>query len=188
MPLFDSNSVQSEEAAAILRTQEILSGLGSLQTLLEAVGNATTAKTLIIIGPLEPPYDNESYTIDELEDRIAWAQLFPQLSQDSLLVTRSRAVGATPEKEGFLRLHVRRQIRELEQQAPGGLTDAWLYLLDQTSRMCEQFVEAADLNLDNKHIKRVQGPRFNLKKDESSQGRYVFADFLIAWGGSEHDE
>ncbi len=184
MGLFSANDEQSEEMAALLQAQAILSNCEALQTLLEAE-DASTSAALIVVGSSEPPLDGEAYTVGELEDRLAWCQLFPKLDEDSFLCTWSKAVAATPEKEGYFRLHVRRQIRGLEYDGPESRNDVWKYFLNQTSLMCEQFIESADLNLLTKQIKRVQGPVFNRKEDHPTQGIFIFADFLIPWGGSE---
>jgi hypothetical protein len=189
--LFNETTAKSncEEIAAFFRMREILSGCTGLQTLLEAA-DASTAKSLIVTGPTEPPFNQEAYTVGELENRIAWAQLFPKLDQDSFMVTWSKGVGATPEKEGFFRLHVRRQVRQAEYQAIGGRADAWLYFFYLTSWMCEQYVEATDLNLRSEQIKRVQGPMYNVVHQANwpEFGYFVYADFLIPWGGSESGE
>jgi len=186
VPLFDENAPQSEEAAAIYTARTLLSQTTALQQLLEAA-DAATAKLLIIPGPLDPPVVGETFTIDELEGRIAYCQIHPPFD-DSLLVGRSRAVGAVSEKEGLFRLHVRRQIREAEYKAVGGRRDVWLYFLDRTSRMCEQFIEAADLNLASQQIKRAKGPLFNPQEDHAAQGIHLWADFVLSWGGSENVE
>jgi hypothetical protein len=187
--LFNETPARSncEEIAALFRTREILGATASLQTLLEAT-DATQAESLIVVGPCDPPLNGEAYTIDELENRIAWAQIFPRLDADSLLVTWSKAVGGTPEKEGFFRLHVRRQVRQAEYNDLRGRADVWLQFLYLTSWMCEEYIEAADLNLRTQQIKRLQGPWFNRFEDRTTQGIYVYADFLIPWGGSEHSE
>lgn len=187
MGLFSGSDEQSEEMAALLSAQTLLSTCSALQKLLEAPGDATTTKSLIVVGSSEPPWNGEDYTVDELLNRIAWAQLFPKLSEDSFMCTWSKAVSATPEKEGFFRLHVRRQIRESEYAAPSGRNDAWKYFVNQTSLMCEQMVAATDLNLRAHQIKRIQGPLFNNQTAHADQGIFVFADFIIPWGGSEND-
>lgn len=185
MALFNANDVQSEEMAALIKAREILSTSEALQTLLEAE-DAPTAKSLIVVGSSEPPRNGEAYTVGELEDRLAWCQLFPKLDEDSFLCTWSKAVAATPEKEGFFRLHIRRQIRGMEYDQPESRNDCWCYFLDQTSAMCEQYIIAADMNLLTHQIKRVQGPLFNRKEDHPTQGIFIYADFLIPWGGSEN--
>lgn len=187
MGLFDANDEQSEEVAALFTVQDLLSQSEALQTLLEAE-DASTAKSLIVVGSSEPPRNKTGYTVGELEDRLAWCQLYPKLDEDSFLCSWSKAVGATPEKEGFFRLHVRRQIRGVEYDQPESRNDVWKYFTNQTSLMCEQYITAADYNVRTKQIKRVQGPVFNRKEDHPAQGIFVFADFLIPWGGSENSE
>lgn len=188
MGLFDETAVQSEEMAALLAAQTILSTCPALQKLLEAPGDAATSKSLIIIGSVQPPQNSESYTIGELESRIAFCQLLPRISAQSFMVSWSKAVGATPVKEGFFYLHIRRQVRQAEFLAATGRNDPWKYFLDQTSRACEQYVEAADLNLRTQQVQRISGPDYNSFDTTPTQGRFLFADFLIPWGGAEHSE
>lgn len=66
----------------------------------------------------------------------------------------------------------------------------WLHFWYLSSLMCEQYVAATDLNLRSEQIKRVQGPMFNLMHQPNwpEFGYYVYADFLIPWGGSESSQ
>ncbi len=187
MALFDANDVQSEEMNCLLQAQDLLSQSTALQGLFE-VSSAAAAAALIIVGPSQPPWNNESYTVGELENQMIWAQLYPKLDTDSFITTWSKAVAATPEKEGFFRLHIRRQVRASEYANPNGRNDIWRYFLDQTSRACEEYVENTDLNLRSQQIKRVQGPLFNNQTTHEEQGIFIYADYLIPWGGSEHSE
>lgn len=187
MALFDPQSPSCEEAAALYTARTLLSQSSALQQLFE-VDDDDEALPLIIPGPVDPPLDGETYSIDELVDTICYAQLYPNPDEDSLLVIRSKAVGAVSEKEGFFRLHIRRQIRESEWAATGGRQDVFLFFMDRTGRMCEQFIEAADLNLASESIRRRVGPLFSRSGDTESQGRCIWADFLISWGGSENNE
>lgn len=187
MGLFDENDVQSEEMAALLLAQDILSTSDALQTLLQAA-DAATAKALIVVGPNDPPYNGVSYTVDELEDRIAWAQVYPEM-EGSLLVGKSLGVGGRPEIEGIFHLHVRRQILQSEYGQYRGRADAWKYFTDQTSAMCEDFGRALDESVTNatlrgSQIKRLNIPLFNNSTEHKTQGIFVFADFAINWGDS----
>lgn len=187
MPLFDANNPLSEEPAALARCRTLLANTTALIALLEAA-DAAEALTRITIGPMAPPADGQAFTPDEATNAFAWAQLIPWAEEESLIVSRSNAVGAVSEKAGLFRLHIRRHVREAEFNAAGGRTDVYLYFLDRTTRVCEQLVEAADLNLAVSQVKRLFGPVFNPSDDWPTQGMFVWADFLIAWGGSERAE
>jgi len=187
MPLFDPLEPRSEEPAALYRCRELVAATEAAQELLEVESNED-AEALIFPGPPEPPLDGESYTIAELEGKIAWGHIRPATEQDSLLVSRSLAVGAISEKEGYFCLHFHRQIREVEYNAANGRWDCYLYFMDVTGAICEQLVEAADLNLAVSQVKRLRGPFFNPQTDWPAQGKFLWADFIIAWGGSERAE
>lgn len=187
MALFDHDSPLSEEPAALYRCRELLSACTAAIELLE-VASAAEAKLLIVPGPADPPTDGQAFAVDELEGRIAYAQLYPDPSDGSLAVIRSRAVGCVSEKAGVFRLHFRRMVREAEYNATNGRWDAYFYFLDRTTRVCEQLVEAADLNLAVSQINRVAGPLFNHRDDWPTQGIQLWADFLVHWGGSEQAE
>lgn len=187
MALFDENDPQSEEAAALLKTRLLLCQCPALVELLEAA-DMDEAKALIVIGPHEAPSTGETYTIGQLENRIAYCQLFPTLDDNGYLATRSKAVAAISEKAGLFHLQIRRQVRAAEFNADDGRRDVYLYFLDRTSRMAEEFIELADLNLASEQIQRRAGPLFNPLTDRESQGLFIFADFLIRWGGSENAE
>lgn len=183
MGLFDEDDVQSEEMDALLRAQTILSTCSALQTLLETPGDASSAKSLIVIGSQQPPLDGEAYTVGELEGRIAWCQLIPRISQQSFMASWNDGVGSATVVEGFFFLHIRRQVRESEYMTAAGRNDPWKYFLDQTSSMCVQYVEAADYNLLSRQAQRISGPDYNTYEASPAQGRFLFADFLIPWGG-----
>jgi hypothetical protein len=189
MPLFDSSAPLSEEMAAMYRARTLLSQSTALQELFEADSEAE-ALALILPGPMDPPLapDQETYTVDELEGRIGYAQIFPQPDENSIAVIRSRAVGAISEKTGIFQLHVRRQVRDAEYNAANGRRERWLYVTDRTSRILEQFIEAADLNLASSQIVRLAPPMYNPRADWPTQGRFLFVDFAISWGGSEQAE
>ena len=187
MPLFDPNSPSSEEPAALYRCRSLLSNCAAAIELLEAA-NPTAALALIVPGPADQPSNGQAFTVNELEDRISYLQLFPNPDDGSLVVSRSRAVGCVSEKEGIFRLHARRMAREAEYNADNGRWDLYFYFLDLTSRICEELVEAADLNLAVSAVHRVAGPLFNHRDDWPTQGTFLFADFLIHWGGSERAE
>lgn len=187
MALFDDDASLSEEVAALTTARELLAATTPLQELLEAA-TQNEALALILPGPLAPPQDGDVFTIGELENRIAYAQIHPQLDEDSYLATLSRAVGNIAEKEGLFHLHIRRQIRQREWNEPNGRADIYLWFLDRTSKMCEDFIEAADLNLNAQQIKRRRGPLFSAITDRAAQGLYIWADFIIPWGGSERNQ
>jgi hypothetical protein len=187
MPLFDFTACRSEEPAALYQCRELLAALTATQELLE-VGSADAARALIKIGPADPPEQGDEFTVTELKNRHAWGLLRPVMEQDSLLVSRSIAVAAVSEKEGVFALHWHRQVRDVEYHADGGRDDAYLYFLDVTNAIHEQLVEAADLNLAVSQVKRLRGPFYNPREDWPAQGRYLWADFVIAWGGSERAE
>jgi hypothetical protein len=189
MPLF--SSPDSEEVAALLLAQDILSGCSALQTLFE-VGSAAAAEARLLLGPADLPWNGEHYTLEEILPVIAWGQLFPR-QEESLLVAQSRAVATTPEKEGVFHLHLRRVVRQNEYIALAGRRDAYLYFLDKTSRIAEQFVIAADESVQNgclrgHQIKRRRGPFFNPKDDHEQNGIHIWAEFELSWGGSENAE
>ncbi len=189
MGLFDDTDVQSEEMAAMLLVQTILSGSAGLATLLEAA-DVPTAKSLIVIGPEDPPYNGEAYTVNELEGRIAWAQLYPE-KDESLVVGKSLGVDGRTEISGVFRLHVRRQVRQSEYGATQGRSDVWKYFVDQTSAMCEDFGAALDESVTNaglrgSAIRRLQIPLFNNRTDHKDQGIFVFTDYHINWGDNTH--
>ncbi len=191
MGLFNANAVQSEEMAGLLLAQDLLSQSAALQTLLEAA-NSTEAESLIVVGPNEPPFNGESYAVDELENRLAWAQLYPQ-REGSLLVSKSLGVGGRPEIEGIFLLHVRRQVRQSEYQNISGRNDAWKYFTDQTSAMCEDFARLLDESVTNatlrgSQIKRVAVPLYNNHADHETQGIFIFADYQINWGDNTHQQ
>ncbi len=48
--------------------------------------------------------------------------------------------------------------------------------------------QLADLNLAVSQVKRILGPITNHEDDWPAQGRFIWADFLIRWGGSERAE
>lgn len=190
MPLFDPTAlftnVHAEEPDALYTLRNLLATCTALQELFE-VGTTAAAKELIFPGPIEPPADGQAFTIDELESRIAYAQLYAP-DEESLRIDRSKAVGAVCEKTGVFRLHMRRQIREAEYNAADGRWDVYFYFLDKTTKTIEQVVEAADYNLRAWQALRVRGPLFNHRDDWPSQGRVIFVDWDIRWGGSEHAE
>lgn len=191
MGLFDDSDVQSEELSALLLVQSLLASSTALQTLLEAEDQAQ-AESLIVIGPSEPPWNGVSYTVDELENRRAWAQVYPQ-REGSLLVSKSLGVGGRPEIEGMFLLHVRRQVRAEEYKAATGRNDVWKYFTDQTSAMCEEFAVALDesvtsATLRGSQIKRLSVPLFNNSSEHPTQGIFIFADYVINWGDQTHSQ
>lgn len=186
MPLFDPTAPLSEEPAALYRCRELVSQCSATIALFE-VANAAAAKLLIFPGPAAPPLDGQAFTVSELQNQLAWGQLYPH-EEESLLVSRSLAVGAVSEKAGLFRLHLRRQVREAEYNATDGRWDTYMYFLDRTTRIAEQLVEAADLNLAVSQVKRLHGPLFNHQDDWPTQGIVLWVDFLVAWGGSERAE
>lgn len=187
MSLFDPNAPSSEEAAALVTTRTLVSQSASFRELVEAA-DATAALARIFLGPSPPPFDGESYSVEEQQALFGFALLHPQIEEDSLLVSRSRAVGCVPEQEGLFRLHVRRLVRAAEYADDDGRADAWLFFADRTAAMCAEMVTAAELALNCQQIKRRRGPVYNPEADFSSQGIYVWADFLVSWGGSERNE
>lgn len=195
MGLFDETAARtaSEEIASVYTTRDLLSNCAALRTLLEAV-DSSAAKPLIIIGTTEPPWDGESYSIDELENRIGFCQLYPKLSEGSFLVTRNTGQ-VTPKKEGYFRLHVRRQVRQAEYLATDGRNDAWRYFWYLTSLMQEQFVVLTDEATNNpgnieRQIRRDGGPAYNLGHEENwpEFGYFLHASFLLPWAGIEGGE
>lgn len=183
MSLF--TTAQSEEVSALQTAQTLLSQCSALQTLMGTAGDSTATLAKGVLGPMDPPHDHEAFERMQEEAALAWWQLYPQL-EDGALVSMSAAVGATPEKEGLFHLHVHRHVRAKEYADTNGRRDAWLYFLDQTSRMKEEFIAAADLNLFAGRIARDKGPFYNPLADHQAQGIFLFADFTIQWGGSEH--
>lgn len=188
MPTFDPQSPLSEEVAAIYHARDLLSQLPAVQEILGTTGDPVATLPLIIPGPIDPPRDGQTFAVADLQNQPAWAQIHPLLDEDSLLVTRSRAVAAVSEKEGLFRFHLHYQVRQLDLHQDGGRQNIYLWFLDRSSRVCEEFVELADLNLASHQIKRRKGPLFNPLADQPTQGTFLWADFLIAWGGSEHAE
>lgn len=185
--LFDTEAPESEEAAALLYTRTLLSQSAAFQELVD-VNTEALALRQIVVGPAPPPFNGESYTIGEIKNRFGFAMLHSQIEDDSLLVSRSRAVGCVPEQEGLFRLHVRRLVRAAEYNDDNGRQNAYLFFLDRTSAMVAQMVTAAELALNCEQIKRRRGPLFNPSTDFESQGIYLWADFVISWGGSERNE
>lgn len=187
MSLFNALDPQSEEIAALLYTRQLVAQSAAFRELVE-VDDAARAVPRIILGPTPPPFNGEFYTVGEIKNLFGWALLHPQIEEDSLLVTRSRGVACVPEKEGLFRLHVRRLVRAKEYNDDDGRQDAYLFFTDRTARMAEQIVEAAELKLNCQQVKRRRGPLFNPTTDFEAQGIYLWADFLVSWGGSEQNE
>jgi len=187
MGLFDPNATLSEEPAALYVCRSLLSACPAMHELLDVTSDAA-ALALIYPGPFAPPEDGQDFTTEELFKTLAYAQLYPPDDVDSLLVSRSMAVGATSEKEGIFRLQLRRNIREAEYNATNGRWDVYMYFLDCTSRVAEELVEAADLNLAVSQVKRLGAPLFNPSTDCPQQGKFLWVNFDIRWGGSEHAE
>lgn len=187
MPLFDVDNPRSEEPAALAKCAELLAAIDDTQTLLE-VASAAEAEAKIQIGPEEPPPNGEYFTLEELTVRFAWGHLRPLDEQDSLLISRSQAVAAVSEKEGFFWLTWMRMVRDVEYNADGGRNDCYLYFLDITNAIAEQLIEAAELNLAVSQVKRHRGPCYNPREDWPTQGRYLWVEQLIHWGGSEKAE
>lgn len=192
MALFDETAARSaaEEIAGVYTTRDLLADCSALRTVLEAA-DAAASKPLIIIGTTEPPWNGESYAIDELESRIAFCQLYPKLSEGSLLVQRNTG-SVSPKKEGFFRLHVRRQVRRSEYDAPDGRNDVWRQFWYLTSLMCEQFVLLTDETTNNpglveRQIRRDGGPAYNMPHQDAwpEFGYFLFANFLLTWAGIE---
>lgn len=195
MGLFDEAAARAaaEEIAGVYTTRDLLADCAALRTVLEAA-DPTASKLLIIIGTTEPPWNGEAYEIGELESRIAFCQLYPKLSEGSLLVVRDTG-GTTPKKEGYFRLHVRRQVRRSEYEAPDGRNDVWRYFWYLTSLMCEQFVLLTDENTNNpglveRQIRRDGGPAYNIPHQDNwpEFGYFLFANFLMTWAGIEGGE
>ncbi len=199
MGLFDETAARntvatgSEEISNAFTTVDILAACTSLQTLLESA-NSSEAKSLIVIGTTEPPLNGEAFTVGELENRIAWCQLYPKLDEASYLVSRNVG-GVSPKKEGYFRLHIRRQVRRSEYEAIDGRNDVWRYFWWKTSLLAEQFVKATDevtqnAGLVEKQMRRDGGPAFNLEHQANwpDDGYFLFANFLIPWGGIEGGE
>ena len=185
MPLYAS--AFAEEDAALTLSRTLLSNSTGLQQILGAA-DAAEALPLIVLGPTDPPFDREGFTVGELSGRPAYAMLGPPPDEEAFMAMRSQAVGAISEKVGYFRLHVRCQLKNRDYDAAGGKTDCWLWFLSRTSRMVEQFIEAADLNLASATMKRTAGPFFNPPEDRPTQGVHLWADFRIDWGGSEQAE
>lgn len=192
MPLFDSSNPSSVEFATLYAVRETLADCAAMRELLEAA-DATIAKKLIIPGPMDPPFDGETFKVDELEERICWAQVYPPVEEESTIVAPSRAIGISS-KEGFFKFHIHRQVRKAELAEPGGKTDVWSFFGDRVSKMIEEFIDLADSAITNARglwvpsIKRTKGPMFNPSTDESGQGRFIWCDLVIPWGGGEHAE
>jgi hypothetical protein len=185
--LFDENAIRSEEPAAFFTCRDLIAACTAAIELLE-VTTAEEAAAKITVGPMKPPADNQAFSKSELKNRHVWGQIMPNPEQDSLVVTRSRAVGCVSEKAGSFRLNWRRQVRDAEYNNEGGRRDAYLFFDDCTAAIAEQLVEAADLNLAVHTVRRLAGPDFNASSDWPTQGRFIMADFLIEWGGSERAE
>lgn len=188
MALFDPNTAKSEEANGVYVCRQLMSTCPTMQELCETTGDAAATLTKIWPGLADPPQDCQGFTVAELEQQLVWANLHPHFEEAGLLVARSKAVAAVSEKEGFLKWQMRRQVRDAEYNAASGRWDVFMYFLDRTSRVCEELVELAELNFGITQIKRTAGPLFNHKDDVPTQGRFIWADFLIRWGGSENAE
>jgi hypothetical protein len=187
MPLFTPATAKGEEAAALYTCRSLISQCSTMQELCE-VASSAAALAKISPGLPDPPADVQGFTIDELEQRLVLTMLYPHFEEGGLIVAMSKGVGCVSEKEGFFKWHIRRQIRDVEYNAPNGRWDVYMYFLDRTGHICQQLVELADLNLMISQIKRTAGPVFSHVDDQPTQGRYIWADFLIRWGGSENME
>jgi len=180
--LFNVNEPKSVELTALYQARDVLAQSTALQEILEVGLDVAAASRLIIIGPDDPPFDGESYTVSELVNRHAYAQLMPQLDEESMSAMRAGGVGALSEPAGSFHLQVRRQVRTFERyNTTNGRRDVYLYFLDRVSRMCEQVVELDQIGVTMRSISRRRGPLFNPEADREAQGTFVWADFAITW-------
>jgi hypothetical protein len=180
--LFNVNEPLSVEVEALYLARDVLSQSTALQELLEVGRDAAGAARLIVVGPHDPPFNGESYTVSELQNRFCYAQMLPQLEEESMTALRAGGVGALSEPEGSFQLQIRRQVRKRElYNTTNGRRDVYLYFLDRVSRMCEEVVEIDHIGMTFKSIRRRRGPLFNPDADQEAQGMFVWADFTITW-------
>jgi hypothetical protein len=181
MPLFDINTALSGELKAAYQLADRLSELTAVKNLAETL---VTAEALdkITVGIAADPFEGDAYTLQELENRHFFAQVYAEPEEGHVAGLAPEAVG-NPREGGVFCVYLRRQVRDSEDR-----TDAYNFFWDRVSAIGTQLIQAAEAlaELTNrnrfKQVGRAIGPEFGRRRSEADQGDYLEALLKVTWG------
>lgn len=181
MPLFDLNNAESVEAKNLYFLADILSACESFQDLTETT-NSTDAREFVTIGPQPDPWDNEEYTIEQLENEFFYCTVAPSDDEGHQAV-RPETLTECPNEGGTLEVYLRRQVRQSEIQG-AGKGDVYLYFLDRISALAHEIFEQAfdDKNMRIQTVSRDFSPSFGDIASAVAQGEYIWTNLMVEWG------
>jgi hypothetical protein len=184
VPLFDLVTAMSHELVVAHQLGDRLSETLAVQSLSETA-NATDALRLITVGIAEDPENKDYYTLEELQYRHFFVQVYPEPIDGHVSGLGPEAMG-NPREGGLLRAHFVRQIRDTEDK-----TDAFNFFWDRISAIGKQLIPAAEALSEDVNKNRFQqvgrpwGPVFGARRTEGDQGAHLRAMLRFSWGDIE---
>jgi hypothetical protein len=184
MPLFEIETALSCELPAAYQLADRLSDTEAIQHLAETV-EADEAYEHIIVGIAQDPFDGETYSIEELENRHFVAHIYAE-KENGHVSGLSPAAMDTPRQGGVFKLYLCRQVRESEDPI-----DVYNFFWDRISAIGPAVMLAAEQDLSYPHnyrfqqVNRALGPEQTARRTEGATGKRLEALLTFAWGDVE---
>jgi len=187
VPLYDNSAATGNEAKTLVALEDLIAECSAAHSLAEATGTDAEKKakvlTKTVIGPQDVAWDADDFTEDEMATKFVEFQLFVPMEDSKSVIVEGWNVSSV----GDFGMIIRRYVRQSE---AGDKRDVYLFFLDKISTL-ENEIGAwlATRNCPRiKNLRRIQGPSFPSKPEESSQGEYIFAVYSLNWGDFVSDQ
>lgn len=185
MPItFDPLVTKSPHGLALWKTGDLLANAPLFWELSET--NILTADEKITIGISAEPDDREDFKVPDLQVKFCLAQVFPPIpSQD---VIQQNDGSPTPFTGGAVEVWIRRIARNAEVDTHAKKNDLFLAFYDHICGI-ENWLQTESERLAGcpniVGIEPVVQAAWNAFDEESAQGEYLWAKFMVQWGDIE---